>query len=172
MNGNRSSAYSRLFLALGTLVVAWGVFQLVRPFFRVRDAIGRTGSGELAGAVFRPLAGGRCGLLIACLAIAAVVVVAVCAGALRRRPWALGASVALFGLAAAAGLGVAVFQVATLMRGADRTPDALEIGYGPVLSYWRIASIAVGLLVAVFCGAAVARFLSEDTRREFRRPMS
>ena len=169
MNGNRSSAYSDLFLALGGLVVVAGFLRVVWAFFQVRSGVGRAASGVRASPVLAPLAGVPGRLLLAAGALLLLVVVAVCVGALRRRPWALGASVALLGTGAAAGLGVAVFQLSALLRGVDRTPEAAEIGYGPVISYWRIASVVIGLLVAAFCAAAVRRFASEETRREFRR---
>lgn len=169
MNGNRSSAYSRLFLALGGLVVAGGILRVVRAFFEIRRAVGNTAPGTGAShALLAWLSGGRGRIVLGAAAVLAVIVVAVSVGALRRRSWALGASVALLGAGAAAGLGVAAFQLAALVRGVDRTPEAAEIGYGPVLSYWRICSVIVGFLVAAFCGAALRRFRSEETRREFR----
>jgi hypothetical protein len=168
VNGNRSSAYSRLFLALGGLVVLGGVLQVVRAFFEIRAAVGKTASVPGAPHALAWLAGGRGRIVIGAAAVLAVIVVAVSVGVLRRRPWALGASVALLGVGAAAGLGVAAFQLAALFRGVDRTPEAAEIGYGPVLSYWRICSVIVGFLVALFCGASLRRLRSEETRREFR----
>lgn len=136
-----------------------------RAFFEV----GSAASGVRNSPVLAPLAGVPGRLVFAAGAVLAVIVVAVCVGALQRRPWALAASVALLGIGAAAGLGVAVFQLSAILRGLDRTPEAAEIGYGHVLSYWRIASVVIGLLVAGFCAAAVRRFASEETRREFRR---
>ncbi|MDQ6891314.1 MAG: hypothetical protein M3167_01360 [Acidobacteriota bacterium] len=168
MNGNRSSTYSRLFLVLGGLVVAGGVLRVVRAFMEIGGAVGTTESRPGASHALAWLASGRGRLVIGAAAVIAVIVVAVSVGVLRRRSWALGASVALLGVGAAAGLGVAAFQLAALVRGVDRTPEAAEIGFGPVLSYWRLCSVVVGFLVALFCGASLRRLRSEATRREFR----
>ncbi|HYK42507.1 MAG TPA: hypothetical protein VE007_08960 [Thermoanaerobaculia bacterium] len=155
MNGNRSSAYSGVFLALGSLVVAAAGFRALVGFMRVRGAV-----ASAARAAGSPV------IVAAVLLI--FVVVAVSVGAIQRRPWALGASVVLLGIGAAAGMGTAIFQLSAMLRGIDRVSDGLEAGYGPVLSHWRIGSVIVGLLVTVFCAAAVRRLSSEEMRREFR----
>lgn len=161
MNGSgRSSSYSRAFLALGSVVVGAGLFRLARAGFAARGVLARI-----------PDPARRAGLdarLFFALALALVVVViAVAAGAIRRRPWARIAAIALLAAGAATGLGVAVLQVSALARGADRTPEAAEIGYGALLSYWRIAAVAVGVLAAAFCAAGLRRLASEDMKRQF-----
>jgi hypothetical protein len=94
---------------------------------------------------------------------------------LRRRPWARPTAIVLFAGTGAAALGIAVFQLSALARGSAVPAEAAEIGYGPLLSFWRIGGAVAALLLALFCAASLRRFASDEMRREFsgepRRPL-
>ncbi|MEO8431372.1 MAG: hypothetical protein ABI592_07670 [Acidobacteriota bacterium] len=164
MNGSdRRSVSSRVFLYLGGLVVAVVAIRFVRATLgavAVFRGIRRDGEGGVPPAAPSATA---VALVVALL----FAILAIAAGVVRRRRWARGAAIALLAATAAAGLVLALIQLSALARGVDRSPEAAEIGYGPVLSYWRIAAIAVGLLAALFSGASLRRLASPEMRRQF-----
>jgi hypothetical protein len=174
MNGGpQPSRASRVFLGLGALVVAIMALRVVRAGFAALTflhAAPDAGSGS-------PTSPGRFAVpdpaalaLGAALLLAAAMVIA--RGALRRRPWARPVSIAALALATAAALTVAAIQILALARTGAPSPEAAEIGYGRILSFWRIAGAGAALLLAVFCGAALRRLTSSEMRREFPDPAS
>lgn len=173
MNGEgRTSSYSRVFLVLGGLVVAAILLRLGRGLLALFGLWRAVPAGSAQESMSPPPAffWARPGVLLVLAAALGAVTLAVAAGAIRRRPWARVAAIAMLASGAVLGLAVAVFQVSALVRGVDRTPEAAEIGYDAVLSYWRIAAVLVGFVTAAFCAAALRRFATEDMRRQFERP--
>ena len=176
MNGG-SSASSRIFLALGALVVALVALRFVAggiaafaAWKTASAASEAAGAGSPFSFAFR-----HAGSLLGGALLAGALLVGVAAGVLRRRPWARPAAILLFAATGAAAAGVAVFQLSALARGSAVPADAAEVGYGPMLAFWRIGGAVAALLLALFCAASLRRFTSDEMRREFsgepRRPL-
>ncbi len=175
-----SPASSRIFLALGTLVVAVVAFRFVRggiaalAAWKTASAASTASAAEGAASPFAFLFRHAGSLLAGALVLGALLI-GLAAGVLQRRPWARPAAILFFAATGAAAAGVAVFQLSALARGAAVPAEAAEIGYGPLLSFWRIGGAVAALLIALFCAASLRRFASAEMRREFsgepRRPL-
>lgn len=161
-----SPASGRIFMALGTLVVALIAFRFVRGGLAAITAwrVASAAAGAPSSFVF--VRTHLAVLTVAALA-AGVLVVAVGAGVLTRRPRARLTAIGLLAVTAAGAAAVALFQLSALARGSAVPPEAREIGYGPLLSFWRIGGAAASLLLALFCAASLRRLASEEMRREF-----
>ncbi len=168
-----SAVSSRVFLTLGTVVVALVAFRFVLRVISGltvwQAAASRDGAPSASAFVLQH----GTSLLVGGLAAGALFI-AVAAGVLRRRPWALPVAVAIFAVTAAVAVGVAVFQISALARGSAVFAGAAEIGYGPLFTFWRISGCVAALLLALFCAASLRRLASDEMRREFsglpRRP--
>ncbi|MEO8189245.1 MAG: hypothetical protein ABI682_02800 [Acidobacteriota bacterium] len=160
-----SARSGRIYLAAGTLVVAFFAFRIVRG---VAAAASTWQSAASAGTrATAPMAFARSGWFLAGAAAAGLLIIAVAAGAVRRRPWARPAAMALLGLIGASALGVALFQADALVRGTALPPEVAEVGYDRLLAMWRVGGGAAAFVVALFCAAALRRLTSREMRREF-----
>ncbi len=146
-------------------MVAFFAFRIVRGV--IAAASSWQAAASSGGRSTAPLAFARSGWFLAGAAAAGGLVIAVAAGAVRRRPWARPAAIALLGLIGTSALGVALFQIDALLRGTALPPEVAEVGYGRLLATWRVGGGAAALIVVLFCAAALRRLTSPEMRREF-----
>lgn len=161
-----SPASGRIFMALGTLVVALVAFRFARGGLAAITAWDAASAAAGAPSSFRFVRAH--GALLAVTAVVALIaLLAVVSAVLTRRPWARPAAIGLLAVTGAAAVAVAVFQLSALAGGPAVPPETREIGYGPLLSFWRIGGAVASILLALFCAASLRRLASEEMRREF-----
>ena len=161
-------AQSRVYMALGAIVVGWCLYRLIRVLTAAATIVGAAARKPAAIDVLP--SGWRFAATHRVLVGSAVLVVGAAAlllahGVLSRRPWARPVAIAVLALFVVAGLAVAVLQLVGLLRGPG--PEADEIGYAHILSFWRFLGVFAGAGIALFSAAALARLSSERMRREF-----